>query len=317
MSHIGELGELRAFLRSVELGSFSAAARELKLTPSTLSKLVTRLERAFKVTLVKRTTREIVPTPEGELFAARCRRILGELEDAQTEVSRSRECPRGRLRMHAGPGFGETQLVYEIPRFLERYPEVTIDLVLEDRRVDLVRENLDISIAVVRPDHENLVVRKLFDIERITCAAPSYLKRHGTPRTPEDLARHRCVRVSSWSAIPWQFKTPSGIRTVQVDPAFLVNNAGFATQLVFAGAGISQMMEFQVMQGLREGRLVHVLPRYPCPDIRPMVAAYPHERNRLPRVKAMLDFLEDTFAPRPWRRDATLSPPGSSPARRR
>jgi DNA-binding transcriptional LysR family regulator len=125
------------------------------------------------------------------------------------------------------------------------------------------------------------------------------------------------VRVSSWSAIPWQFKTPSGIRTVQVDPAFLVNNAGFATQLVFAGAGISQMMEFQVMQGLREGRLVHVLPRYPCPDIRPMVAAYPHERNRLPRVKAMLDFLEDTFAPRPWRRDATLSPPGSSPARRR
>ena len=301
MSHIGELGEMRAFVRSVELGSFSAAARELKLTPSTLSKLVTRLERAFNVALVKRTTRQIVATPEGELFAERCRRILAEMEDAEIEVSRSRERPRGRLRMHTGPGFGMTQLVHVMPQFLERYPEVTVELVVEDRRIDLARENFDLSITVQRLDHENVVVRKLFEFERITCAAPSYIKRHGMPRTPDDLVRHRCVRVESTLSSPWKFQTPAGVRTLDMRPIFLVNNAAFATQLVFSGAGIAQMMEFQVLQGLREGRLVQVLPQYPCPERRNMVAVYPHERNRLPRVKAMLDFLEETFAVPPWR----------------
>lgn len=302
MSHIGELGEMRAFVRSIELGSFSAAARELKLTPSTLSKLVSRLEAAFGVALVKRTTRQIVATPEGDLFATRCRRILAEMEDAEMEVSRSRERPRGKLRMHVGPGFGMLQLLPALPRFLERHPEVEVDLMLEDRPVDLVRESLDISITVPRPDHQHLVVRGIFEFERMTVAAASYARRHGLPRSPEEiLAHHRCVRVSSSLALPWRFETPAGIRTIDPRPYFVANNAAFATRMVFDGAGISQMMEFQVIEGLRDGRLVHVLPRFPCPDKRVMAAIYPHERNRLPRVKAMLDFLEETFSSRPWR----------------
>ena len=303
MSHVGELGELRAFVRSVQLGSFSAAARELKLTPSTLSKLVTRLERAFGVALVKRTTRQIVATPEGELFLARCRRILAEMEDAEMEVSRSRERPRGRLRVHVGPGFGMLQFLPALPRFLERHPEVEVDVMLEDRRVDIARENLDISITVPRPDHGHLVVRKLFDFERLTAAAPAYAKRHGLPRSPEDIiANHRCVRVASTLALPWQFETPSGIRTIDPQPHVVANNAAFATRLVFDGAGISQMMEFQLIEGLRDGRLVPVLPEFPCPHRQVMAAVYAHERTRLPRVKAMLDFLEETFSSRPWRR---------------
>src|SRR5689334_13823332 len=146
MSHIGELAELRAFVRSVETGSLSAAARELRLTPSTLSKLVTRLERSLAVKLVNRTTRRITPTPEGELFVARCRRILAEMEDAEMEVGRSRERPRGRLRMHMAVGFAMHQMAREMPRFLERHPEVQVDLVIEDRRVDVARENIDISV---------------------------------------------------------------------------------------------------------------------------------------------------------------------------
>jgi DNA-binding transcriptional LysR family regulator len=302
MARIGDRGEMEAFVRSVELGSFSAAARELGLTPSTLSKLVTRLEQALKVRLVKRSPRQIVPTPEGELFVVRCRRVLAELEDAETEVSRSRDRPRGKLRMHTGPGFGMTQLLFAMPRFLERCPEVQVDLMLEDRRVDLLRENLDISVTVWKPENLALVVRKLFDFGRITCAAPSYLKRYGTPRTLDELARHRCIRVASTlGTMPWRFQTPAGTRTIEAAPDLVVNNASFGTQLVMLGAGVAQMMEFQVAEAIRDGRLIHLFPEYPCPDELSMLAVYSHERHRLPRVRAMLDFLVTTFASRPWR----------------
>src|SRR5436190_11566928 len=148
MTRIGNRGEIEAFVRSVELANLSAAARELGLTPSTLSKLVTRLEQTLKVRLLNRTSRRVVPTAEGELFLVRCRRILAEFEDAETEVRGSRERPRGRLRVHTGPGFGMGPLARELPRFLERYPDVQLDLILEDRAVDLIRENIDLSITV-------------------------------------------------------------------------------------------------------------------------------------------------------------------------
>ena len=172
MSRIGDRGEMEAFVRAVELRSFSGAARELKLTPSTLSKLVTRLESSLKVRLLTRTTRNIVPTAEGELFLARCRRIIAEMEDAKMELGHSRERPRGRLRVHTGPGFGTSQLGRQMPRFLGRYPEVQLDLLIEDRRVDIIRENIDISVWPGPPDNESLVVRKIFDFDRITCASP-------------------------------------------------------------------------------------------------------------------------------------------------
>src|SRR6185295_15397042 len=210
------------------------------------------------------------------------------IEDAQMEVSRARERPRGRLRVHVGPGFGMLQLLPALPRFLERHPEVQVDVMLEDRRVDVARENLDISITVPRPEHSHLVVRKLFEFERLTAAAPSYVKRRGLPRTPEEIvAHHRCVRVVSTMAVPWQFRTPTGIRTIDPQPYVVANNAAFATRLVFDGAGISQMMDFQLVEGLRDGRLVPVLPQYPCPHRQVMAAVYAHERTRLPRVKAM------------------------------
>src|SRR5258708_1280571 len=146
MERIGARSELEAFVRSVELGGFSAAARELGLTPSALSKLVSRLESALGVRLLNRTTRKLAPTAEGGLFLVRCRRILAEMEDAENEIGRARERPRGKLRLHVGVGFGTHQLVPALPRFLERYPEVRVELVVEDRIPDLVKEGLDISV---------------------------------------------------------------------------------------------------------------------------------------------------------------------------
>lgn len=302
MSRIGDRGELEAFVRSVELGSFSAAAAELDLKPSTLSKLVARLERSLEVRLLNRTTRRMTPTPEGELFVARCRRILAEMEDAEMEVGRSRERPRGRLRMHVAVGFAMHQMERELPRFIERYPDVQIDLVVEDRRIDIVRESLDISVRPWAPESTALVVRKIFDFERVLCASPAYLRRHGKPRSPEELARHRCMGVSS---IPthtqWKFQMPTGPRTFEVIPGVSVNNADLIYRFALSGLGIARLNEFVVADAIRDGRLVQVLKSFQCKEDLSMLAIYPQERHRLPRVRAMLEFLTETFASRPWR----------------
>lgn len=303
MSRIGDRGEMEAFVRSVETGSFSTAARELKVTPSALSKLVTRLERSLEVRLVSRSTRRIAPTPEGELFMARCRRILAEMEDAEVEVGRSRDRPRGRLRMHMGVGFGASQGVKALPRFFERHPEVELDLVLEDRRVNLLQENVDISTWSFQPHGANLVARKLFDFRRVLCASPAYLERHGVPRTPGDLARHRCLVVSGVPAqSPWVFQTRAGRRLFDVEPTVRVNNADCKYRFTLAGMGIAQFSEYIAADALRDGRLVQLLADCHRPDVLAQYVIYPKERHRLPRVATMVDFLMETFASRPWRR---------------
>lgn len=302
MGRIGDRGEMEAFVRSVELGGFSAAARELKLTPSAISKLVTRLEQTLRAKLLNRTTRTLTLTAEGELFLARCRRILAEMEDAETEVGRSRERPRGRLRMSVGVGFGVHQLVPALPRFLERYPEIEVDLHVEDRVEDAAREALDI---VVRPGtliDESLVAKPLFEFERVLCAAPAYLKRHGAPRTPDDLLKHNCITISSRPPFArWSFDTPAGRQIIDVHGAIVVNNADCVFRLGVTGLGIVRLNEFIVARALARRDLVRVLPEFQSLEKVQMLAMYPHQRHRLPRVAAMLDFLEQSFSRRPWR----------------
>lgn len=316
MSRIGDRGEMEALVRAVELASFSAAARELGLTPSALSKLVTRLERALGVRLLTRTTRRVVPTPEGELFVARCRRILAEMEDAETEVSRSRERPRGLLRMHLGVGVAIHLVVEALPRFAERYPEVQVDLLVEDRRVDLTRENIDISVRPWAPEGSpSLVVRKLFEFDRYLCASPAYLRRHGRPRTPEDLARHRLMGVSSIPAhARWLFRGAEGPQSLDVRLAFAANNADCILRFALGGMGIGRLNEFIVAGALADGRLVRVLEEHHCEENLAMLAIYPHERHRLPRVAAMLEFLQQSFGHRPWRATSSARPSRALPS---
>ncbi|MDB5858848.1 MAG: LysR family transcriptional regulator [Ramlibacter sp.] len=314
MSRIGDRGEMEAFVRAVELGGFSAAARDLDLSPSALSKLVDRLERSLQVRLLRRTTRKLATTPEGDLFLARCRRILAEIEDAENEVGRSRDRPRGRLNMHVGVGFAIHQVVEVLPVFLRRHPEVQVDLRIEDARLDLVKEGLDLSVRPGPPD-ETLVARSLFDFDRIVCAAPAYIARHGAPRKPEELAQHRCLCISgTFSSERWSFDGPRGRVAVKVEPAARVNNADAIYRLALDGMGIVRVNEFICAPSLRDGRLVPVMPEYPCADGSQMLALYPHERNRLPRVAAMLDFLVESFAARPWRTAPTDPTPLPPPA---
>lgn len=301
MGRIGDRGEMEAYVRSVELGSFSAAARQLKLTPSALSKLVTRLENTLGARLLNRTTRKLTTTAEGDLFLARCRRILGELEDAENEVGRSRERPRGKLRLGIGVGVATHCVVPALPKFTERYPEVQIELIIEDRDFDLVREGIDISVRPGPPSDPSLVALRIGNFERIVCASAQYLRRYGTPRTPDELAQHRCVLLTLPGRSQWPFDAASGRQTVQISSALSANNNDVVLQLGIMGMGIVHLNDFIVGEALRRGALVALLTDYQCTERVPMHALYPKDRHRLPRVAAMLEFLAANFRSPPWR----------------
>lgn len=313
MTRIGDRREMEAFVRAVELGSYSAAARELRLSPSAVSKLVGRLEDALGAHPLNRTTRKLSLTAEGEVFLGRCRRILAEMEDAEDEVRGSRERPRGRLRLHVGTGFGMHVVVPALPRFFERYPEIRLDLVVEDRHPDLIKESIDLTVRPGPPD-PSLVVRKIFEFERVVCAAPAYLSRHGTPRSPEELAGHSCLNISSLPRAQWPFMTSSGRRVIEIVPGITATNVSCVLRFALTGLGIVRLNEFMVAEELQHGGLVPVLPDFHCAEAEPMLAMYPHMRHRLPRVAAMLDFMVQAFAHRPWRSALPMNGSHVSPA---
>jgi DNA-binding transcriptional LysR family regulator len=291
---------MEAFVRAVELESYSAAARELQVSPSAVSKLVGRLEHALGAHLLNRTTRKLTLTAEGEAFLVRCRRILTEMEDAENEVRGSRERPRGKLRVHVGAGSGIHQVVPALPRFFERYPEIRLDLVVEDSHPDLVKEGIDLTVRPGPPD-PSLVVRNLFEFERVVCAAPEYLARRGAPSSPDDLARHNCIVISSLPRAHWPFETPSGRRVIEVRPGMTANNVDCVLRFALMGLGIVRLNEFIAAEEFQRGGLVPVLADFHCAEAEPMLAMYAHMRHSLPRMAAMLDFMVEAFAHSPWR----------------
>lgn len=300
---------MAAFVRSVELGGFSAAARELGLTPSALSKLVTRLEDRLGVRLVNRTTRKLHLTPEGEAFFDRSRRILAEIDDAEAEISRFRERPHGRLRLHTGVAFGLHQLAQAVPGFLERYPEIELDITVTDRLVDIVEEGVDLAIRIGPMPDSSLHARMICNLRRVICAAPGYLERHGTPRTPDDLARHNCLWVSSQPMLKrWPFDTEVGLRVIEVSGNVMANNAETVLQLALVGAGVTRLADLIVGAPIRKGELVPVLADWHHVEPVPLYAVYPHGKHRSPKVAAMVEFLIETFGHAPWRHDAESAP---------
>lgn len=307
---------MTAFVKAIERNGFSQAARELGVTPSAVSKLVTRLERRLGVTLLHRTTRRLALTPEGELFFERAHRIVEAIADAEAEVMRFGERPRGRLRINAGTAFGTYALVPALPEFRARYPEIELEIALTDSIVDLVEAGADLAIRVGPTHDANLVVRKLCDLTRVVCAAPSYLARRGTPVTPEDLAAHECLAIAGISGQrTWPFAATDGdgIREVPVHGSITVNNAETLYELALLGMGIIRLGDIIVGPAIRDGRLVPLLTDAHRPEALPLYAAYPASRHRPLKVGAMIEFLVEKCADPPWR----LPPRPAAPARPR
>lgn len=297
--------DINAFVVSVESGGFSAAARKLGLTPSALSKLVSRLEDRLGSRLLHRTTRRLQLTVEGETFFNRVRPILADLDGAEAEIREASASPRGLLRLRCGSVFALHQLTQAIPRFLEQHPGIALDLTISDESMPASDEHVDLAIQIGMPLETTAVVRHICNVTRIICVAPAYLEKFGTPQTPDDLHRHNCLWITSLPALRrWSFDTDEGIRVVHIDGNVIANNAEMVLQLALAGVGITCLADVIVGEAIRRGALVPILVDWHHVEPVPLVASYPSSRNLSPKVRAMVDFLVAEFSHAPWRRPA-------------
>jgi len=297
-------GEMAAFVRVVEEGGFSAAARVLGVTPSAVSKLIGRLEDRLGARLLHRTTRSFNVTHEGVAFYQRSVRILRDIEEAEDAIIQSRSAPRGTLKVNAAVAFATHQIVPLLPEFLELYPELHIELTVTDRVVDLIEEGVDVAIRIGARVDSSLISRQLAEDRRLICAAPSYIDRHGAPRTPDELADHNCL---AWMANQgglndWPFAGPDGPYTVTVSGNAEVNSGETLHEMALAGLGLARMAEFRVGDDIKSGRLVPVLLDHHRAEPLPIHVVYPHRRHLLPKVRSFVDFLAWRFTPvPPWR----------------
>lgn len=292
--------EMAAFARIVDLGSFARAAEDLRVTPSALSKLVSRLEDRLGVRLLTRTTRRLALTSEGSLYLERSREVLDLIAGAEADVSSSRARPKGLLRVNSSTGFARQTLLHAIPAFLRQFPEVSVDLTLTDRLIDPVAEQVDVIIRGGPSAGSDLVVRKLADGRRLICAAPSYLERFGTPRSAVDLERHDCLALSGQSsATTWPLATDGGTLPFLPRGSFACDNVGMLFDMAIAGHGIVRLADFVVGKAVRDGQLIEILADINRSDTISLWVLMPSGRFRSPRVQAFLDFMDNWLGASP------------------
>ena len=292
-----------AFVRAVECNGFTPAAHALGVTPSAVSKLVTRLERKLGVRLLQRSTRHLALTAEGEIYFERVQRIVGEIADAEADVMRFGEQPRGRVRISVGTAFATYALVPALPEFTARFPEITLDLVISEYPVDLIDAGIDVAIRIGPLGDVNLVARRVGHLERVVSAAPAYLEKHGVPKKPDDLARHNCLTLPGVAGqAEWPFRSPGGgVRSMAVKGNITVNNAETLYELALLGLGVIRLSDLIVGPAIRSGRLVPILLDVHQPEPLPVHAVFVPSRRRPPKVDALVQFLVEKFAAVPWR----------------
>ncbi len=294
-----QLGEMRVFAAAVRHGSFSAAGRQLNLSPSAVSKLVTRLEARLGVRLLNRTTRTLGPTEAGQQFFQRCQDILADVEDAEDALGDDGRSPRGTLRINSTPGFAQHQLLPLLVAFQQRHPQLRLELHLTGQAVDLVAERVDLAIRLGALKETSLIARPLGDSRRLVCASPAYLERHGTPCVPDDLRAHNCLRLStSRSFNQWHFATPDGEVTVEADGGFVTDNVEALYGYALEGGGIARLAGFMVQPAIDDGRLVPLL--QPFAVARQQIhLLYPHRKHLARKVTVFVDFLLENYRNNP------------------
>ncbi len=298
------LSEFATFAAVVEQGSFTAAARELSVSKPVVSKRIARLEDAFGLRLLNRTTRRLSLTEAGEALYERCRHLASEVEAAESALRPLASAPRGRLRLNAPVSFGVLHLAPCLPDFLRRYPDVEIELTLSDQRVNLVEEGVDLAVRIMDLQDSSLRARKLAPSERILCASPDYLERRGTPRQPEDLKDHDCLTYAyQRSGKRWAFHDKKGRkRQVTVSGPLEANNGDALRSACEAGLGIAHLPDFLAGESLKSGQLVCLLPDWYDQASNSVHAVYPAGRNLSPKVRVFIDYLVERFGPEPyWR----------------
>lgn len=289
---VNRSGEMEAFVQVVERGGFSAAARVLGMTPSAVSKLFARLEARLGVQLVQRSTRKLQLTPEGGQFYERSTRVLADLDEAE-RCAAAGAAPRGRVSINASVSFGHLMLVPLLPKFLAQHPEVTIDLSVTDRVVDLMDERADIAIRWGPLPPSDLVARRLGETAQAIVASPDYLKRFGTPHTPQELEAHNRLGTNYRRNLPdWPLRVDGRAVDVPVIGNVRASDGETLRRLALEGIGLARLSLYHVGHDIAQGRLVPVLEEFNPNEMAPIHAVYLGKPGRLPaRVRAVLDFL--------------------------
>jgi DNA-binding transcriptional LysR family regulator len=296
--------QISTFVEVVARGSLSAAARAEGIAPSMIGRRLDALEARLGVKLLQRTTRKLALTDEGAVFLEDCQRILAELEEAESAVAERSARATGHLLISAPAGFGRQHVAPLLPSFLAEHREVTANLNLNDRVVDVVGEGVDVAIRIATLEDSSLVGVKLADNHRVVVATPAYLKRHGAPKSLDDLAKHNCLAMSSQgSQRGWTFREPNGKHvTLKVSSNMVCNDGAVLHAWCLAGRGLAWRSMWEVGADIRAGRLRSVLDTYAAPgnDIYAVFA----QRRHLPlRIRAFVDFLRHTYGqPGYWMR---------------
>jgi DNA-binding transcriptional LysR family regulator len=294
--------EMRVFTAVVDGSSFVAAANSLGLSKAAVSRYVSELEQRLGVRLMHRTTRKLSLTTEGEVFLARCRDILSSIEASETEISTRSAKVSGLLRVSLPVSFGIRHLAPLWHAFLTLHPQVSLDVQLSDRVIDLVDEGFDLALRIARLPDSSLVSRQIASTRLVLCAAPSYLLRKGRPKHPSELAAHDVLGYSLLATgDQWHFEGPQGPVTVKVRPRFVSNNGDSCIAACVQGAGIQLQPTFLIDEAIRQGSLVEILPQFRAATLG-IYALYPTRRFVLPKVRALVDFLHTQLHEEPWNR---------------
>lgn len=287
---------ISVFAKVVELGGFARAADKLDLSTSAVSRAVSELEARLGARLLNRTTRRVSLTEAGRVFHEKCVQLIADLEEAEALATLSAVRPRGTIRLTCSINFGMRHLACAIGAFQRDHPEVLFDVNLADRFVDLIEEGLDLAIRIGELGNPNLVARRIGAMRLIACASPAYLKRHGTPKHPQELARHNCL---SYEYAPakgvWRFHGKDGSEhRVKTSGSVHANNGDMLAAIAAEGVGISYEPDFIVGPYLADGRLVPILKSYASPQL-DIYAVYPSRRHLSAKVRMFVDFLAARF----------------------
>lgn len=296
------LDGLRSFIKVVEFGSFSEAGRALRLSRSAVSKHVGDLEDDLGVQLLNRTTRHVAPTDAGQAYYERVVAILADLDAADSAVTDHQASPRGLLRVNAPMSFGTLRLGPAIADFMSLYPELRLQLTLSDAQIDPVQEGLDVTLRIAELEASSLIARKIMPVERVVCAAPAYLERHGVPRHPAELRDHACLTYGFLSTgNQWKLSGKDGDHWIQPSWTLCANNAEVLRDAAIGGRGIALLPTFLAADALAGGELRAFLSDYQAPPLA-LYAVYPPTRSLAVKVRLFIDFLVERFGPR--RREA-------------
>lgn len=295
---MNNFSDVVAFVRVVEAHSFVAAAQTLGMSPSAISKAVSRLEERLGARLLNRTTRSLSLTDLGASFYDRCRDALGQLDQAENEVSEARGIPRGRLRVDVPVSLGRRLIVPALPRFIQQHPELTVHMSMNDRVVDLVQEGIDAALRVGTLSDSSLIARRVGGFRGVTCASPEFIERVGEPEAPADLKPEHCIamfKLGSNQIREWRFRKDGKEQSVTPLAPLSFSDPESAVTAAISGAGFVRTLDFTVEAQIASGLLRPVLADWNEGAAWPVSVVYPQHRQPTAKIKAFIEFVTGLF----------------------